>query len=350
MMLENQDIQGRSAERSAEGADGIVVPAIPVIAESERHGGVPYPLLDGISPTIGWQFRPTGKGGPGFVIIKRRLIGTFKVVEGFPLTEDGWARAWRSFMSLNPDDVPRVLATLQARRGAQLARHDEAISAVSAGDGEADLRRSLSKNLNLDFSTPGEGAGRKIGRVATNPYLILSAATVGLGIATVLTAGTVHLALAGVAAGQLTSNGSKAIDWWKSKRQGTVYLDQSAVEYLLEQPNEAQRLEIVECALSAMLPGEVHLTRRDLITAAAELQRNRPVTRMPALLGSPYMRGGLALLSAGLFLIAIVLIPEYIRDATLRAAAIISVASVILISISVVDTLKGLWMGPAVGE
>jgi hypothetical protein len=60
------------------------------------------------------------------------------------------------------------------------------------------------------------------------------------------------------------------------------------------------------------------------------------------MLGSSYMRAGLALLSAGLFLIAIVLIPEYIRDATLRAAAVISFIGVILISISVVDRLKNL--------
>jgi hypothetical protein len=272
------------------------------------------------------------------------------VVERFPLTEDGWARAWRSFTSLNPGAVPQVLATLHARQAAQLATPDQATSAVSAGDHEADLRRYLSKKLTRDVSTPGEGSGRKIGRVATNPYLVLGAATVGVGIATVLTAGTVHLVIGAVGAGQLASNGSKAIDWWKSKRQGTVYLDQSAVEYLLDRPDENRRLEIVDIALSGMPAGEVHLKRQDLITAAAKLRSNRPVTRMRAMLGSPYMRGGLALLCAGLFLIAIVLIPEYIRDATLRAAAIISFAGVILISISVVDTLKDLWPGPAAGE
>ena len=349
-MAEGQGVPGRTAERSAEVRGGAGVPAMPVIGPGEQLEGTPRPLLDGLSLMIGWQFRPSGKGGPAFVIIRRSVFGGLKVVERFPLAEDGWARAWQSFTSLNSGAVPRVLATLQARQAMQLATPGQAAPAASAGDREANLRRSLSKNLNRDVSTPGEGRGRKIGRVAANPYLVLGAATVGLGIATVLTAGTVHLVLGGISAGQLASNGSKAVDWWKSKRQGTVYLDQGAVDYLLDHPVEKRRLEIVELALSAMPPGEVHLARRDLEAAAAKSRGNRPVTLMLAMLGNPYMRGGLALLSAGLFLIAIVLIPEYIRDATLRAAAIISFAGVILISVSVVDTLKNLWIRPAVGE
>ncbi|HEX3958309.1 MAG TPA: hypothetical protein VHZ03_17060 [Trebonia sp.] len=221
--------------------------------------------------------------------------------------------------------------------------------APQAGE-EASLRRYLSKNLDRDVSTPDEGFGKKVRRVAMNPYLVLGAATVGVGIATVLTAGTVHLVLGAVGAGQLTSNGSKAVDLWKSKRQGTVYLDRDAVDYLLSNQSPEWRLEVVRRALSAMPPGDAHLTRQDLIIASASLPSNRSLARTFAVLSSPHVRAGLALLSAGLFLIAVVVIPEYIRDPTLRAAAIISSIGVILIAASAMDALKNPRVRPAVGK
>jgi hypothetical protein len=97
---------------------------MPVIGPSEQLGDVPYPLLDGLSPTIGWQFRPSGNGAPAFVIIRRSALGSLKVVESFPLTEDGWEQAWRSLVNHGPAVVPRVLAALQARQAAQLAVPD----------------------------------------------------------------------------------------------------------------------------------------------------------------------------------------------------------------------------------
>jgi hypothetical protein len=338
-MAEGHEVPGRCGERSA----GVGGPAMPVIGSGEKPGGVPYPLLDGLRLMIGWRYRPSGKGDPEFVIIRRSFLGSRKVVKSFPPDDSGWAAAWQSFISLNPDAEASVRATLQDRQAAQVATRDPATPVAAVGDDEADLRGYLKDNLKRDVSTPGEGPGKKFVRVATNPYLVLGAATVGLGIATVLTAGTVHVVLGGVAAGQLASNGSSTIDWWKSNRQGTVYLDQSAVDYLLSnQSQDERRLAIVELALSTMPLGSVHLTGQDLRTAAGKLPGNRPATRLLAMLGSSYMRAGLALLSAGLFLIAIVLIPEYIRDATLRAAAVISFIGVILISISVVDRLKNL--------
>ena len=88
---------------------------MPVISPSEQVLGGAYPLLDGFSPTIGWQFQPRAKGGPSFVILRRTGLGGLKVAESFPLTEDGWARAWYSLVTQNPAAVPQVLATLKAR-------------------------------------------------------------------------------------------------------------------------------------------------------------------------------------------------------------------------------------------
>jgi len=55
---------GRDAARQEQAG----IPATPVISPSEEAPGYPFPLLDGVSPTLGWQFQPTAKGGPVFVI------------------------------------------------------------------------------------------------------------------------------------------------------------------------------------------------------------------------------------------------------------------------------------------
>jgi hypothetical protein len=47
------------------------VPAMPVILPSEQDADVPHLLLDKLSPTIGWQYRPQARGGPAFLIIHR---------------------------------------------------------------------------------------------------------------------------------------------------------------------------------------------------------------------------------------------------------------------------------------
>ncbi len=78
------------------------IPTMPVIAPSEQVPGGAYPLLDGVSPTIGWQFQPQAKGGPSFVVLRRTGLGSLKVVESFPLTQDGWAHAWQSLVTQNP--------------------------------------------------------------------------------------------------------------------------------------------------------------------------------------------------------------------------------------------------------
>ena len=91
---------------------------MPVVAPSEQVPGYPFPLLDGTSPTVGWEFRRPAKGGPVFVILRRTGLGTLKVVESFPLTEDGWARAWQSLVRQNPAAIPQVLARMDDREAA----------------------------------------------------------------------------------------------------------------------------------------------------------------------------------------------------------------------------------------
>jgi hypothetical protein len=97
------------------------IPAMPVIARSEQVPGAPHPVLDGPSPTLGWEFRSSAKGGPAFVIVRRTALGSLKTTDSFPLTEDGWAKAWQSLVRQNPSAVPQILARLAARE-AEAAR------------------------------------------------------------------------------------------------------------------------------------------------------------------------------------------------------------------------------------
>jgi Short C-terminal domain len=109
------DVPGRPAGHEATALEQTGVPPMPNIGPSEQIEAAPYPLVDGLNPTIGWQFRPRAKGGPVFMVIRRSGLGSLKVVESFPLTEDGWAAAWQSFIARNPAAVPQVLAALRAR-------------------------------------------------------------------------------------------------------------------------------------------------------------------------------------------------------------------------------------------
>lgn len=100
-------------QAAAQGQAGI--PAMPVISPSEQIPDVLYRLRYGLRPTIGWQFRPPAKGDPAFVILRRAGLGPLKVVDSFPLTEDGWASAWQSLVTLNPAAARKHLAALRAR-------------------------------------------------------------------------------------------------------------------------------------------------------------------------------------------------------------------------------------------
>ena len=93
----------------------VPVPAMPVIRPSEWFEGPPYPALRELNPTIGWQVRPRAEGGPGYVIITRSALGRVKVLERFPLTQEGWAAAWQVLARLNPAEIDKATTRLAAR-------------------------------------------------------------------------------------------------------------------------------------------------------------------------------------------------------------------------------------------
>jgi hypothetical protein len=99
---------------------------MPLIRSFEQYVGAPYPLQDGASLTLGWQWRTERKGGPAFALISRNLVGAYKIREAFPLTEEGWAQAWDLLVALSPGRAAGARQVLAERAVADRARQEEA--------------------------------------------------------------------------------------------------------------------------------------------------------------------------------------------------------------------------------
>jgi hypothetical protein len=95
--------------------DGLPVPPPPVVKPDEIWSGTPNILADGGRFTIGWQHWPERKGGPSFVTVRRSALGTLKIVERYPLTGEGWARAWLALVKLDSATAEKVLPVLAYR-------------------------------------------------------------------------------------------------------------------------------------------------------------------------------------------------------------------------------------------
>jgi len=73
---------------------------------------------------IGWDGRSKETR---FVTVQRsRFFGMFKVVAHYPLTDEGWSRAWQDFMSLQPDQ-----GTVERTRVALAARAESKVSVLA---------------------------------------------------------------------------------------------------------------------------------------------------------------------------------------------------------------------------
>jgi uncharacterized protein YbjQ (UPF0145 family) len=117
--VNESDQGGLPSSEHALASGGPAVPAMPVITDHEKFTA-PRPLLEAAAGRmIGWHWNTPAKGGPQFVILSRGAMGGLKVVERYPLTEDGWRDAWRS-LSRDPAAAERAAARL-ARRDAELA-------------------------------------------------------------------------------------------------------------------------------------------------------------------------------------------------------------------------------------
>lgn len=116
-------------ERQAAGAPARetveAVPAMPVVKHDEIWFDSPFTLVNDGRFSLGWQRWPDRKGGPGFVTLRRNAVGTLKIVERYPLNDEGWVRAWHALVRLDRLTAEKALAAL--------VRRTESESAVRVG-------------------------------------------------------------------------------------------------------------------------------------------------------------------------------------------------------------------------
>jgi hypothetical protein len=96
------------------------IPPTPVPKPSELWLGTPYPLTGAGRYTIGWQDWTEAKGGPGFATLRRGTLG-YKVMNRYPLTDEGWAEAWQEITALDAATAEQVRAALVRRVEAEAA-------------------------------------------------------------------------------------------------------------------------------------------------------------------------------------------------------------------------------------
>jgi Short C-terminal domain len=72
---------------------------------------------------LGWQ--DARKTGPCFVVAQVSAMGSKKVLDRFPVTEDGWARAWAALTGLDPRAAQATAGVLAERAEADAGRRAE---------------------------------------------------------------------------------------------------------------------------------------------------------------------------------------------------------------------------------
>jgi len=106
------------------------IPAMPSVPASELYRGMPVLLLESdLRYSVGWQDR---RAGPSFVVVRLGGLGPVKVMQRFPLTEQGWASAWHTLSGLDT----RAAAAI-ARKLAEIAAGRRAVEALAALDAES---------------------------------------------------------------------------------------------------------------------------------------------------------------------------------------------------------------------
>lgn len=91
------------------------IPPMPAVRPGELLKGSPFVFGGQGRHWMGWKQFSDGKGGASFVVLRRTLLDNDKVIERFPMTEEGWAQAWRTFVRLDARSAYQVLRKIAAR-------------------------------------------------------------------------------------------------------------------------------------------------------------------------------------------------------------------------------------------
>jgi hypothetical protein len=97
------------------------VPSMPVVDQDEIWFDSPFMLVKDGRYSLGWQRWTERKGGSGFVTLRRNSLGTPKIVERYPLNDEGWAGAWRALVRLDRETAEKALAVLADRTESMFA-------------------------------------------------------------------------------------------------------------------------------------------------------------------------------------------------------------------------------------
>jgi Short C-terminal domain len=96
------------------------VPVMPSVPRGELYRGHPFLLLEsGLRHSLGWE--DDRKAGPSFVVTRLRGLDSRKVTDRFPLTEQGWASAWRALSDLDASAAAAIAAKLAEREAGRRA-------------------------------------------------------------------------------------------------------------------------------------------------------------------------------------------------------------------------------------
>jgi len=89
-----------------------------------RRGGSPYVMLEsGHRCAIGWQ--DTKNDGPCFLVVRLTVMDSIKILDRFPLTQDGWAQAWAALVKLDAGAAQVVAEKVRALNAAGAAHRAE---------------------------------------------------------------------------------------------------------------------------------------------------------------------------------------------------------------------------------
>lgn len=140
----------------------VPAPAMP-LPSSDTLWRTPYLILGlhSLRHAVGWQ--DSKKDGPCFLVARIGGLG-IKVLDRFPLTADGWARAWATLVNLDASAAQLTAESLQERSGAAARRKTELERLTQAYEAFARAKGGTVFELLGVQVLPGDGEVYTIGR------------------------------------------------------------------------------------------------------------------------------------------------------------------------------------------
>ena len=92
---------------------------------------MPFPLLTASRQSIGWQQTQNSDATVPleervvFATLRRSALGTYKAINTYPLTNDGWEQACQELATLDPSTIPKLRKLLAQRIDEDQARAAE---------------------------------------------------------------------------------------------------------------------------------------------------------------------------------------------------------------------------------